>query len=61
MSRKWKVFSEDRVYGHYTGKTPEEAAKKAMKKNYSFHPEIAMGVSVVKSGDCTAKVVEVSL
>ena len=61
MSRKWKVFSDDRVYGHYTGKTPNEAAMKAMEKNYSFHPEMAMGVSVVKNGDCSAKAVEVAL
>lgn len=62
MSKKWKVYSSDTVYGHYTGKTPEEAANKARLKNYIYHPELEENftVSVVKCG-YGQKSVEVAL
>lgn len=36
---KWKVFNDDFVLGHFSGKTAEEAIEKAKAKMLPFYPE----------------------
>lgn len=39
MAYKWRVSVDDQFLGHYYGKTPEEAVKKAVSANYNYRLE----------------------
>lgn len=40
MGAKYKVVAGEQFLGHFPAKTPLEAVKKAIQKNYAYHKDV---------------------
>lgn len=63
MAKKWRVSLDRKVLGHYAGRTPEEAVKKAHAKHYNFYDGDSeqSPYLVTKAGVVDAPVYEVGI
>ena len=57
----WRVWNNDFVLGHFTGKTAEDAVSKAIIANNDFHTDMSSVFYASKAGASSNEVFEVRL